>query len=85
MLVMVMMTNDGGMGIGFFKSDKWTKTVGTVGALANWTLPMAAFAHISSGNDPATTISIPMTSGNALHTSLLMSQRPSLRACSSPS
>jgi hypothetical protein len=31
----------GGVIVSFFKSDQWTKTVGTVGALANWTLPMA--------------------------------------------
>lgn len=25
----------------FFTSDSWTKMVGTIGALANWTIPMA--------------------------------------------
>ena len=30
----------------FFRSDSWTKTVGTIGALANWTLPMAAITHM---------------------------------------
>ena len=45
----------------FFKSDSWTKTVGTVGALANWSIPIAAITHMLSTKDPATTIDPVMT------------------------
>ena len=45
----------------FFKSDSWTKTVGTIGALANWSIPLAAISHIMSTKDPATTIDPVMT------------------------
>lgn len=32
----------------FFKSDRWVKTVGTVGALANWMLPIAVSSLLAS-------------------------------------
>jgi len=51
----------------YFQSDAWIKTVGTIGALANWTIPLAGgllfkasisslvgIAHIRSGKDPST-------------------------------
>ena len=45
----------------FFKSDSWTKTVGTIGALANWSIPLAAITHMLGTKDPATTIDPVMT------------------------
>jgi hypothetical protein len=56
----------------FFKSDKWIKTVGTVGALANWTIPLAGIAHMRSGKDPATTIDPVMTTSLIFYSMLFM-------------
>ena len=54
----------------FFRSDRWTKTVGTIGALANWSIPLAGIAHMLSTKDPATTID-PITVGTLTVYSLL--------------
>ena len=37
--------------------------MGTIGALANWSIPIAAITHIMSSKDPATTIDPTMTTG----------------------
>lgn len=50
-------------GGGYFRSDSWTKTVGTIGAIANWTIPLAGITHMLNAKDPATTIDPVMTSG----------------------
>ena len=50
-------------GGGYFRSDSWTKTVGTIGAIANWTIPLAGITHMINAKDPATTIDPVMTSG----------------------
>jgi hypothetical protein len=34
---------------GFFSSDSWTKTVGTIGALANWAIPLAVSTQDTEG------------------------------------
>ena len=36
----------------FFKSDSWTKTVGTIGALANWSIPLAVSAALRPHTQP---------------------------------
>ena len=58
--------------VGFFRSDSWAKTVGTIGALANWTIPLAAITHIVNRKDPATTIDPIMTSSLAIYSLLFM-------------
>jgi hypothetical protein len=56
----------------FFKSDKWTKLVGTVGAFANWGIPLAAITHVMSDKDPATTIDPRMAGMLAFYSSLFV-------------
>ena len=56
----------------FFRSDAWAKTVGTVGALANWSIPLAAITHIVNQKDPATTIDPVMTTSLAIYSLLFM-------------
>ena len=57
---------------GFFQSDTWIKGVGTVGALFNWTIPLAGIAHMQSDKDPATTINGPMTCSLIFYSFLFM-------------
>eukprot|EP00300_Choanocystis_sp_HF-7_P000763 c1062_g1_i1.p1 GENE.c1062_g1_i1~~c1062_g1_i1.p1 ORF type:complete len:165 (+),score=18.06 c1062_g1_i1:33-497(+) len=57
---------------GFFRSDSWIKTVGTVGALANWGIPLAAISHILENKDPINTIDPVMTSSLAIYSILFM-------------
>jgi len=57
---------------GFFKSDSWTKTVGTIGALANWSIPLAAISHMLSSKDPGSTIDPIMTTSLAIYSLLFM-------------
>jgi len=59
-------------GGGFFKSDSWTKTVGTFGAIANWAIPLAGITHMMSTKDPATTIDPVMTSALAVYSVFFM-------------
>lgn len=49
---------------GFFQSDSYIKAVGTVGALANWGIPLAGITHILENKDPKNTIDPTMTSGS---------------------
>jgi len=32
---------------------RWVQFVGTIGALANWTIPVAAISNVISGRDPS--------------------------------
>jgi len=56
----------------FFKSDSWTKLVGTVGAIFNWSIPLAGITHMMSTKDPATTIDPIMTTSLAVYSLLFM-------------
>jgi len=51
-------------------SDRWTKTIGTLGALANWTIPSAAIAHMMS--KPADTVDPKMTVTLAIYSCFFM-------------
>ncbi len=55
----------------FFRSDSWTKTVGTIGAIANWTIPGAALAHIAAQKSAAE-IDPTQTATLALYSSFFM-------------
>src|ERR1700730_15549957 len=51
-------------------TDRWTKTVGTLGALANWSIPSAAIAHMAS--KPADTIDPKMTTTLGIYSCFFM-------------
>jgi len=51
-------------------TDRWTKTIGTLGALANWTIPSAAIAHIMS--KPPDTIDPKMTATLGIYSCFFM-------------
>jgi len=51
-------------------TENWTKIVGTVGALANWTIPMAAIAHMTT--KPADTIDPKMSATLGIYSCFFM-------------
>eukprot|EP01097_Dermamoeba_algensis_P004759 TRINITY_DN3062_c0_g1_i1.p1 TRINITY_DN3062_c0_g1~~TRINITY_DN3062_c0_g1_i1.p1 ORF type:complete len:107 (+),score=22.76 TRINITY_DN3062_c0_g1_i1:96-416(+) len=53
----------------FFRSEKWTKTVGLVGAIANWGIPLATIANFKC--DPSL-INEKMTGALALYSLFFM-------------
>lgn len=56
----------------FFQSETWTKTVGTIGAIANWGIPLAAISHVMSGKDPVNTIDPRMTTALVVYSAFFM-------------